>query len=221
MILLTTTSDVIKLVTSAAANSIEVHASYVDLLGTTVTPGRTNTIITTATTTTLVAAPAASTVRNLKGLYVTNNSTGTNCNVAVQHYDGTNTIELIQFNLLPGENLGYREDGSWVHRDAQGAEYPPAGLGAYSGAAIPFMKTGTAADTTGYWYCTSKDNGFPGSWSHGSPGINGRVTDGTNATDKGSIPVKSPTVGANFLTEIQMSGNVEPLPPVLRRALGQ
>ena len=97
MILLTSTSDLIKLVTSSAANSIDVHASYVDLNGSTVTPGRTNTKITTATTTNIVGSPGASTQRNLKGLYITNNSTGTNCTVAVQHFDGTNTVEIIEF----------------------------------------------------------------------------------------------------------------------------
>ena len=69
MIILSSTSDVIRIVTSHAA-LVEVHASYVDLNGTTVTPGRTNTIINTAATTTVVAAPGASTVRNLKHLNV-------------------------------------------------------------------------------------------------------------------------------------------------------
>lgn len=208
MILLTSTSDAIKLVTSAAANSIDVHASYVDLNGTTVTPGRTNTKITTATTTTIVGSPGASTQRNLKGLYVTNNSVGTSCTVAVQHFDGVNTVELIEFVLLPGENLGYREDGSWVHRDSAGAEYPPSGLGAYTGYAVPFMKSGTAADTAGYWYCSSKDAGFPGAWSPGTPGLNGRATDGTQAADYGCIPLINASVGNNYLTEIQMAASV-------------
>lgn len=208
MLLLTSTSDVIRVVTGSAANSIDVHASWVDMSGTTITPGRQNTVITTATTTIIVPSPAAATQRNLKGLYITNDSTGTNCSIAVEHFDGTTQVELIQFNLLPGENLGYREDGSWVHRDSQGAEYPPAGLGAYTGQSVPFMKTGTAADTVGYWYTTYKDAGFPGAWAPGTPGINGRVTDGTTAADYGCIPIKNPSVGANFLTEIQMSASV-------------
>ena len=145
MLLLTSTSDVIRLVTGTATTTIEVHASYVDISGSTVTPGRTHTRITTAATTTEVASPGASTQRNVKGLYVTNNSTGTSCTVAVQHFDGTNSVELMEFILLPGENMGYREDGSWVHRDQNGAEYPPSGLGNYSGKSIPFMKTATAA----------------------------------------------------------------------------
>lgn len=208
MLLLNSTSDVIRVITGAAVSTIDCHASWMDTDGTTVTPGRKNTIISTATTTTIVPSPSAGVTRNLKGLYITNDSTGTSCNVSVEHFDGTNQVELIEFILLPGENLGYREDGSWVHRDKQGAEYPPAGLGAYTGNAFPFMKTGTAADVAGCWYCTAKDAGFPGAWSPGTPGINGRVTDGTTSTDNGCIPIKNPSVGANYLTEIQMASSV-------------
>lgn len=208
MLLLTSTSDVLRVVTATATSTIEVHASYVDLNGTTVTPGRLNTLITTATTTAVVASPSASTTRNVKGLYITNNSVGTSCNVAVVHFDGTTAIELMQFILLPGENMGYREDGSWIHRDAQGAEYPPAGAGAYTGFTAPFMKSGTAADTIGYWYSTFKDTGYPSAWVPGTPGLNGRITDGTTAADYGCIPIKNPSVGANYLTEIQMAASL-------------
>lgn len=208
MLLLTSTSDVIQLVTLSAANPIDVHASYVDLNGDTVTPLRTNTKITTATTTTIVASPASGTQRNVKGLYITNSSVGTNCDLAVYHTDGTSSVELMQFVLLPGENMTFNADGTWRHRDKNGAEYPPAGLGAYNGRAVPFMKTGTAADTVGYWYCTSKDAGFPGAWSPGTPGINGRVTDGTLTQDNGSIPIKNPQTGTNYITELIMQANV-------------
>lgn len=208
MLLLTSTSDILRLITGAAASTIEVHASYVDLNGTTVTPGRTNTRITTATTTTVVGAPGASTQRNVKGLYITNNSLGTSCTIAVEHFDGTNSVELMQFVLLPGENMGYREDGSWVHRDQNGAEYPPAGLGNYAGRSIPFMKTSTATDVAGCWYCTSKDAGYPGAWSPGTPGINGRVTDGTTAADYGCIPIPNAATGANYLTALEMAASV-------------
>lgn len=207
MLLLTSTGDLVRVVTSAAGD-IQVHASYVDVNGTTITPQRTNTLITTATTTTIVASPAASTQRNVKGLYITNNSSSVINTIGVLHTDGTNVVELIQFILLPGENLGYREDGSWVHRDQNGAEYPPSGLGAYNGRTVGFMKTGTAADTAGYWYCTSKDGGFPGAWAVGAPGLNGRVTDGTTATDNGCVPIANPATGANYITELQMACSV-------------
>lgn len=209
MLLLTSTSDVVRLVTGSAANSIDVHASWVDIDGTTVTPGRQNTVITTATTTTVVPSPSTGTTkRNLKGLYVTNDSTGTSCTVAVEHTDGTNVVELMQFILLPGENMGYREDGSWIHRDANGAEYPPAGAGNYAGRTIQFMKTTTASDAAGYWYCSSKDAGFPGAWAPGTPGVNGRVTDGTSSTDYGCLPITNPAVGANYITAVELASSV-------------
>lgn len=208
MINLASTSDLIQVVTSHAAQ-IEVHASWVDLNGTTVTPGRTNTPhITTATTTTVVGSPAASTVRNVKHLNITNDHVSQSCIVTVEHYDGTTAIELMAFTLLPGENMIFNAEGRWAHRDAQGAEYPPAGLGSYNGRTIGFMKSGTAADAAGYWYCTSKDAGFPGAWAPGSPGVNGRVTDGTQAADAGCFPIANPSVGANYLTEVNMAAAV-------------
>lgn len=209
MLNLASTSDLIRVITGAAA-TIECHASFVDIVVSSgaVTPGRTNTIISTATTTSIVASPASGSVRNIKHLNITNNHASASCNVAVVHTDGTTAVELMQFNLLPGENMILNDEGRWAHRDAQGAEYPSAGLGAYTGYAIPFMKTGTAADTTGYWYCTSKDNGFPGAWAPGTPGLNGRVTDGTLTADNGCIKIKNPSVGANFLTELQMASSV-------------
>lgn len=208
MLNLASTSDLLRVVTSAASD-IEVHCSWVDLSGTTVTPGRTNTpSITTATTTTIVASPAASTVRNIKHANITNNHASASCTVTVEHTDGTNPVELMSFTLLPGENMIFNEEGRWAHRDANGAEYPPAGLGAYTGYPVGFMKSGTASDAAGYWYCTSKDAGFPGAWAPGAPGLNGRVTDGTQAADAGCIPIKNPSVGGNYLTELQMSASV-------------
>lgn len=207
MILLAST-DVMRVVTSAAAQ-IESHASWVDINGTIVAPGRQNTPhITTATTTTIVPSPGAGTMRNVKHLNITNDHASQSCTVAVEHFDGTTVIELIAFILLPGENMILNEEGRWAHRDAQGAEYPPSGRGAYDGRAVTFMKSGTAADAVGYWYCTSKDAGFPGAWSPGSPGINGRVTDGTTSADNGCIPIRNPSVGANYLTEVMMAASV-------------
>ena len=208
MLLLNSVSDLVRLVTGTATSTIEIHTSYIDVNGSTITPGRANTIVTAATTTTIVGSPSSGTTRNVKAIYVTNNSLGTSCNVSVEHTDGTNVIELMQFILLPGENMGYREDGSWVHRDQNGAEYPPAGLGNYAGRSIPFMKTGTAPDVAGCWYCTSKDAGYPGAWTPGTPGVNGRITNGTTAADYGCIPVANAATGANYLTALEMAASV-------------
>ncbi len=208
MLNLASTSDVLRLVTGANAD-IRVHVSWVDLNGTTVTPGGGPlAAITTATTTNIVSAPGAGTVRNVTGLYVTNNSSSVGCPVGAEVFNGVNVAELMQFALLPGENMTFNEDGTWRHRDQNGAEYPPAGLGAYTGFPVGFMKTGTASDAAGYWYCTSKDGGFPGAWAPGTPGLNGRVTDGTTSGDYGCIPIPNPSTGGNYLTEIQMAASV-------------
>jgi len=114
----------------------------------------------------------------------------------------------MSFTLLPGENMIFGEEGRWAHRDANGAEYPPAGKGAYDGYPVVFMKTSTAAEAVGNWYGTWKDAGFPGAWAPGTPGVNGRVTDGTTSTDNGCIPIKNPATGANYLTELTMGASV-------------
>ena len=71
MINLTSTSDLLELVTGSAL-VLNVHASWVDLASTTVTPGRTNTSISSTTTTTIVASPASSTQRNVKTITIRN-----------------------------------------------------------------------------------------------------------------------------------------------------
>lgn len=208
MLLLASTSDLLRVVTGSAAD-IEVHASFVDHNAGTITPGRTNTAsITTATTTTVVASPGSSTQRNVKHLNITNNHASASSVVTVEHTDGTNVVELMSFTLLPGENMLFNQEGRWVHRDQTGAEYPPMGLGAYTGYPVGFMKSGTAAEAAGYWYCTSKDGGFPGAWAPGTPGVNGRVTDGTASGDAGCIPIISASTGGNYITELQMSSSV-------------
>lgn len=208
MINLTSTSDLIRVVTSSASQ-IEVHASYVDFNGTAVTPGRTNTPhITTATTTTVVPSPGSSVQRNLKHLNITNDHASVACIITVEHTDGTTVEELISVTLLSGENMVLGEDGRWTHYDSNGAIYPPAGKGSYDGYPVVFMKSGTAADTVGYWYCTSKDAGFPGAWAPGTPGINGRITDGTTSGDFGCIPIKNPATGSNYLTELTMGASI-------------
>jgi hypothetical protein len=142
MLLLTSTSDIVRLVTSAAA-TIQVHVSYIDNNSGTITPGRTNTAaISTATTTTIVASPASGVQRNVKYLNVTNSHATASTNVTIQHFDGTNSEDLIGVTLLPGENLVFSSTGDWMHHDTQGADYSyQAPAGANLG------PTGTLAET--------------------------------------------------------------------------
>lgn len=114
MILLASTSDLVRVKTSAAINA-DVHASWVDINGTTVTPGRTNTPISTATTTTVVASPASSTYRTLKTLTVRNRDATTAQDITIIHTDGTNAMEMFKATISAGEVLHYHEAaGFWI-----------------------------------------------------------------------------------------------------------
>ncbi len=149
MILLTSTSDIIRVVTGAAVSTIGAHASWVDNNAGTITPGRTNTAITTATTTTVVGSPAASTQRNLKMLVISNNHASSACPVTVQHFDGTTSIDLQAVTLLAQESLVLTEEGEWYHYDATGAKYT------YSGPNSPNLGIlGTLAETMPRELCT-------------------------------------------------------------------
>lgn len=209
MLILANTSSIIRLITSAAGD-IEVDVGYVDFTSpSTYAPdGLVTPSITTATTTTICPAPAASTKRNVRTINITNNSVSVSNTVAVEKFDGTNAAELISFVLLPGENMVLNQNGNWQHTDANGAVYPPVGLGQYNGRSVDFMKSTTGSDAAGYWYCSSKDAGFPGAWAPGAPGINGRNTDGTAAADVGCLVISNPATGANFISEIDIVSSV-------------
>lgn len=120
MLLLTSTSDKISLVSGSALNT-DVHCSWVDYASGTVTGGRTNTAITTATTTDIVAAPAASTQRNVKTINIRNRDASSSQDVTVKHTDGTNNMELVKVTLQPGETLEYIEGVGWFKPTFQGA----------------------------------------------------------------------------------------------------
>jgi hypothetical protein len=119
VILLTSTSDLLELVTGST-QTIHAHCSYVDVSGDTVTPGRLNNIISTATTTNIVASLAASTQRNVKFVSIQNTSSTTSESVTVQHTDGTNVVQLIAITLQPGYTLIYNDLSGWMQMDASG-----------------------------------------------------------------------------------------------------
>ena len=125
MLLLTSTSDIVRVVTGTTGADVECHASWVDNNAGTITLGRTNTAsIVTNTTTTIVGSPGASTQRNVKHLSARNNHASTSTDVTVEHFDGTTAETLYKATLLPSESLTRDEEGWWHHYDANGGEYP-------------------------------------------------------------------------------------------------
>lgn len=121
MLLLASTSDKLQIVTGQAV-PVDVHASWMDYNGSTVTPGRTNSKISTAVTTDVVASPAASTTRNVKTLYVANTHASSSVTVTIQHTDGTNVIQIESVTLLAGERISIKEGVPTRVIDANGME---------------------------------------------------------------------------------------------------
>lgn len=102
------TTDKLQLVTDAAAN-VDVVASWVDLVSTTVTPGRSLTNITTATTTDIVAVPGANAYRNVKSMTIRNKHATTPVNVTVVFNTSGTQYELHKTSLNPGDCLEWIE----------------------------------------------------------------------------------------------------------------
>lgn len=116
MLLLASTSDQIRLVTSAAV-TVDVHATWADLDGSTVTPGRTNTLITTATTTAIVDSPGSGVYRTIKTLVIRNRHATAGLIATVVHRaSGPTDAEMLASQLGPNSTMAYDEEEGWVHR---------------------------------------------------------------------------------------------------------
>ena len=111
MLIVTSTTDSVAVVTTAAV-ATHVQTSWVDNASGTITPGRTNTIISTATTTTVVAAPGSGVQRNVR--LMTIRAVGGAQGVTVQHTDGTNVVQLLNVALATGESIVIDELGFQV-----------------------------------------------------------------------------------------------------------
>lgn len=109
--------------------------------------------------------------------------------------------------LAAGESATLTESG-WDVYDTSGKQKQSVDRTGYAGRAISFLKVGTAAEAAGVGYCTSKDSGFPGAWSPGTPGLAGRTTDGTASADAGCIPWQNPASGSIYLTQCSLSSSV-------------
>lgn len=207
MLLLTDTTNTLEITTSGTA-TIDVHASWVDMEAADTVPGSTETQITTATTTTVVAAPGASTQRQIKLLTVCNAGSAANTVTLKKDVSGTES-QLFKATLYVGDSLVYTDGkGFSVHDLAGRVRTTSTDLAGFDGRTSPFFKAGTAPDTIGYNYCFLKDAGFPGAFAPGTPGINGRTTDGTTTTDNGCLVIKNPASGANYLTNLTVTPTV-------------
>lgn len=209
MILLKAITETLEVLTTAAV-SIDVSIAWVDVTTSAFSPSTTETNINTATTTTVLAAPAASTQRQVKLITVRNRSTTTAQTVTFKKdISATEYYITPDITLSAGDMLQYTDGEGWKTFDKNGREkINPTIDAGYNGRTIGFYKTGTAPDAVGYWYCTSKDAGYPGAFAVGTPGLNGRTTDGTTTTDNGCIPFQNPSTGSMYLKSCVMTSTI-------------
>jgi hypothetical protein len=112
MISLTTTSQKLE-VTTSAATAVDVLVSYVDHTTSGGVLGDQNTLITTATTTDVLAAPAASTQRQVKMINIMN--TGASANIITVKKDISATeYDIVTVSLAQNERLQYLDGRGWV-----------------------------------------------------------------------------------------------------------
>jgi hypothetical protein len=131
MLLLISTSDKIQVITGSAVSTMNVEAVFADYNAPAITPGRTNTAITTATTTDVVAAPGSGVQRNVKRLSVYNSHATSSNLVTVKHTDGTTVSILVAYTLLPGEILYYVEAGYFAVTDVTGTRKASPNTGGF------------------------------------------------------------------------------------------
>lgn len=128
MLLLTSATDVIRVITDSVA-TIDVHASWVDNVSGTITPGRTNTEITTATTTTVVAGPASG-QRNVQTMLVTNTDASVSNTVTIQYFDGVTAVNLFKLSLSPGYTIQFAAGSGFAVFTASGVILSAGAAGA-------------------------------------------------------------------------------------------
>lgn len=147
MIICTSTTDKVQVITGSAVAACVMHASYVDFASGVTTPGRTNVSVSTATTTDLVAAPGASSYRNVKFLSVRNTHASSSNTITIQHTDGTTAVILWSGVLQAGQSVQIDERGITNMLSAGGIVLGPVASGALTNFSTATVSAGYAADT--------------------------------------------------------------------------
>ena len=202
---LSNTTHTLELTTTVAGN-IHYQVGYTDITTASVTNPTDNVgIITTATTTTILSAPASSTTRRVQYLNVYNNGV-TNVITLKKDISSVDNI-LIKVTLQSGETLRIVNDKVETLDPSGRVKLQNQSDTDIQGDSRVIFKVGTAPEAAGQYYCFAKDNGAPGAWSPGTPGINGRNTNGTLAADTGCISAGTPSSGANYIRDISIAAS--------------
>ena len=182
------------------AGSVHYQLGYTDITATGVSlPQDEDGIITTATTTIIATTPSATTTRKIQYLNVYNNGVSNTITIK-KDISGTEYIYQ-KIGLQNGESFRIVNDKVEVFDIAGRVKLQNMGDSEISGDSRIVFKVGTSPEAAGSFYCFAKDTGAPGAWLPGTPGINGRNTDGTTAADLGCISAGIPAIGSNYLRD--------------------
>jgi hypothetical protein len=197
MIILAATTESLELVTSSTS-AVHVVASWVDITTSAFTPDSTETAISSATDTTIVAAPGASTQRQVKSLSIRNSGAAANTVIVHKDVSGTEYEITPDVTLAAGESLCYGEQAGWYVLDAYGRRKATASeVAGVAGRAVSILKVGAAMEAAGVLHSHHAATGFPGAWTLGSPGVNGATMDNTLG---GCLPFANAGSGGIYLT---------------------
>lgn len=201
---LSDTTHTLEIETTVAGN-IDYVIGYIDITSTTVSnPIEVQGNITSAVTTIAVSAPSISTTRKIQ--YVNIFNRGASNTVYIKKDISGTEYKVLSTLLLQNETLRVIGDNIEV-LDATGL-LKKQSEGFFQGKSRALFKVSTAMEAANVNYCFSKDSGFPGAWSPGTPGINGRNTNGATSADNGSINVGTPSIGSWYLRDITLGTTI-------------
>lgn len=119
MILLVGASDVLRVVTSSAAN-VDIVAGFADHADGVVTPGNQASTVASASTTVIIGAAGADKQRTVRFLSIRNRHATTANTITMQLFNGSVAYEVYKVTLAAGESLLYDESNGWQYLSAQG-----------------------------------------------------------------------------------------------------
>jgi hypothetical protein len=121
MIILKATTETLQVTTSSAAY-LDYSVTYADITTTALNPSTNEGTIVGATTTTLLAAPAASTQRQIKLVTIANRDIALSSTVTIKKdISGTSYILAPSMTLLAGESMQYMDGKGWVYYSTTGS----------------------------------------------------------------------------------------------------
>jgi hypothetical protein len=153
MIILKATAETLQVTTSSAAG-LDYSVAYNDVTTTTFSPSSNEGKISSATTTSILAAPAASTQRQVKLIIISNRDASVSDTIVIQKNISSTLYNLTpSITLLAGETLQYMDSVGWTYYSATGV-IKTAGTVAGSTTQIQFNNAGILsgdADFTWNW----------------------------------------------------------------------